>query len=120
MPGSGGRGEDAAARHLEAQGYRILARNWRHGRLEIDLVCQYKEYIVFVEVKTRGQNSQEAPTEALDHRKCRCLVQAASHYLSRNDLWESPCRFDLAAVSETPKALEVTLYEDIINAADFG
>lgn len=120
MPGSGGRGEDAAARHLKSRGYRILERNWRHGRLEIDLICRDADCIVFVEVKTRGRTSRGSAAEALGPDKARRLVRAASHYLSQTDRWEMSCRFDLAAVSECRDGLEVTLFSNVIDAAEFG
>ncbi|MBI4601734.1 MAG: YraN family protein, partial [Planctomycetes bacterium] len=49
--GLGRRGERAAARHLRRQGLRILARNVREGRGEIDLVALDGATLVFVEVK---------------------------------------------------------------------
>lgn len=119
MPGAGGLGEDAAARHLESEGFRVLERNWRHGRLELDLVCRDRDTLVFVEVKTRGRGSRGCASQALSREKCSRLVRAASQYLSAHDLWDMPCRFDLAAVSEGPEGLEVALYRDVIDAADY-
>ena len=46
-------GEAAAAAFLQAQGYTILARNFRTRWGEIDLVASDAKYLVFVEVKTR-------------------------------------------------------------------
>lgn len=120
MPGRGGLGEDAAARNLESRGYRILERNWRHGRLEIDLVCRDGDSLVFVEVKTRGRGSRGTAMDALNRAKCERLVRAASHYLSKHDLWDSPCRFDLAAVSEEDRGLDVRVYTDVIDAQDYS
>ncbi|WP_211208183.1 YraN family protein [Desulfovibrio oxyclinae] len=120
MPGAGGMGEDAAARHLESEGVRVLERNWRHGRLELDLVCRDGDTLVFVEVKTRGRGSRGCASQALSREKCSRLVRAASHYLSASDQWEVPCRFDLAAVSEGADGLEITLYRDVIDAADYA
>ena len=50
-------GEDAAASHLEAKGLRVLERNVCLGRLELDLVCEHQDTLVFVEVKTRAEGS---------------------------------------------------------------
>ena len=41
-------GEDLAARHLQGLGYTIIARNWRYGRGEIDLVAQAGAILAFV------------------------------------------------------------------------
>lgn len=97
----GAAGEEAAAKLLAAKGYRILARNWRSGGLELDLVCREGRTIVFVEVKTRSPG-RTTPAEALSPAKRAKLVRAASLWLSENDSWDAPCRFDLVAV--TPAA----------------
>ncbi len=49
---TGLRGEDIAARHLTAKGYRILSRNYRGGRCELDIIAEKGDTIVFCEVKT--------------------------------------------------------------------
>ena len=49
----GRHGEDKAAAHLEKAGYKILKRNWKAGKLEVDIIAENKDYTVFVEVKTR-------------------------------------------------------------------
>lgn len=91
-------GEDAAAAHLEAKGLRVLERNLALGRLELDLVCEENDTLVFVEVKTRAEGSLAAPSDALDSQKRSRLIRAAQGYLSRHDLWQRPCRFDLVSI----------------------
>ena len=56
-------GESVAAHSLEAQGYRILDRNWRCARGEIDLIAQAGAELVFVEVKTRTGQHLGSPEE---------------------------------------------------------
>jgi len=46
-------GEYIAAAYLEKEGYKILARNFHTRQGELDIVCQFNEELVFVEVKTR-------------------------------------------------------------------
>lgn len=108
-------GESAAARHLEAKGYRIQHRNWRFRQWELDLVCRDGETLVFVEVKTRHSKTMGNPADALNHTKQARLVKAASQYLSKHDLWDEPCRFDFVAVIVTNDAMDV---EHIENAFD--
>ena len=91
-------GEDAAAAHLEAKGLLVLERNLRLGRLELDLVCQDNDTLVFVEVKTRAEGSLATPADGLNRQKRSRLLRAAQAYLSRHDLWHKPCRFDLVSV----------------------
>ncbi len=91
-------GEDAAAAHLEAKGLRVLERNLVLGRLELDLVCEHGDTLVFVEVKTRAEGSLASPADGLTAQKRSRLLRAAQSYLSACDLWHKPCRFDLVAV----------------------
>lgn len=73
-------GEDLAVRHLERAGCRVLDRNWRSGRLEIDLVVREGTTIAFVEVKTRRPGPQH-PAEAVDRRKRAHLRKAAASWI---------------------------------------
>ncbi len=61
----GKRGEELAARFLEAQGFRILVRNWRCRLGEIDLIVQREQEIRFVEVKTRRGTAFGYPEESV-------------------------------------------------------
>ena len=109
---TGDLGEDAAARYLETRGFKVLDRNWRFRQWELDLVCRDRDTIVFVEVKTRRAGSMASPADALTPKKQARLIKAASHYLTRNDLWDAPCRFDLAAVTDTGTSMDVDLVEN--------
>ncbi len=105
----GSRGEDIAAAYLESIGYRILDRNYRFGRLEIDLVCREPSgddpdtvsgqgEIVFTEVKTRSGLGFGRPEEAISARKRRHIAQAAQAWLRERSMEQAPCRFDVIAV----------------------
>lgn len=113
---TGDLGEDAAARFLETKGFRVLHRNWRHRQWELDLVCRDRDTVVFVEVKTRGAGAMGAPGEALTRAKQARLIKAASHYLSEHGLWDEPCRFDLAAVTDTGSSLDVEHIENVFQS----
>jgi len=112
---TGDLGEDAAARYLESRGLRVLDRNWRFRQWELDLVCRDRDTIVFVEVKTRRAGSMASPADGLTPGKRARLVKAASHYLTAKRLWDAPCRFDLAAVTDAGTSMDV---EHIENAFD--
>ncbi|MGL1860911.1 MAG: YraN family protein [Pseudodesulfovibrio sp.] len=105
-------GEDAAARYLEQQGFRVLERNWRFKQWELDLICRDGDTLVFVEVKTRGAGTMGTPADGLNRKKQARLVKAASQYLTKKDLWDMPCRFDLAAVIATGESMDVDHIED--------
>ena len=114
----GARGEEAAARLLESRGLRILHRNLRLGRLELDLVCEQGDTLVFVEVKARGAGSLGGPADGLTAQKCERLLRAARQYLSLHDEWSRPCRFDLVAVWQEGGALRAEHVENALSAED--
>ncbi len=94
---TGNKGEDYAAEYLIKNKYKILKRNYRIRYGEIDIIAENKDYIVFVEVKTRHINSLTQPFEAVDYRKQQRLIRAAKMYLSQNDT-DKFCRFDVCEV----------------------
>lgn len=101
----GAHGESIAAEHLQEKGYRILERNYRYERAEVDLVCfepadDPKEggAIVFVEVKTRSGLDFGAPEEAVTDEKKRNIIRAAEAYLYEHRLAESAARFDVVGI----------------------
>ena len=112
-------GEDIAADCLEKNGYRIIRRNQRLGKNELDIVCEDDECIVFVEVKTRSCLYPESgdfgiPSRAVDESKRKNTVKAARDYLSQNYINKQP-RIDVVEVYmleeknefKTPKVLKV-------------
>ena len=68
--------------------------------------------VVFVEVKTRGVGTLGIPADGLNRKKQARLVKAASQYLTKNNLWDEPCRFDLAAVIDTGSGMDVEYIEN--------
>jgi putative endonuclease len=77
----GRRGEALAARYLRRKGWKIVCRNARTGRGEIDLVAIDGGTLVFVEVKSRSERSWSEDLEKIDRRKRRVLRRACRQYL---------------------------------------
>lgn len=94
----GRRGEDEAVDYLSKKGYRIVARNFRFDRGEIDIVAEDGATLVFVEVKARSGGFGE-PEEAVTERKREQLQKVAEGYLVRNNIDDRECRFDIVAIS---------------------
>lgn len=93
--------EDRALAHLQGQGLRLLARNYRtpgRGGGEIDLVMRDRDgTLVFVEVRKRASRSFGGAAASVSATKQRRIVFAARHYLLR--LREPPpCRFDVISM----------------------
>jgi putative endonuclease len=92
--------EERAWQLLEAQGMRLLERNFRSRRGEIDLVVQDRDSIVFVEVRYRSQNRFGGATESVDRHKQARLIACAQYYLQKNpQAARMPCRFDVISVN---------------------
>lgn len=96
----GGDKERLACAHLEGKGLRLLERNYRCRRGEIDLVMRDASILVFVEVRFRASTRFGTPAETVGIHKQRKLAAAAAHYLQQNPT-NLPCRFDVIAFSGT-------------------
>lgn len=93
---AGRAGEERAARFLEGLGMRVLARNLRTRRGEIDLVVLDGDTVVFVEVKAWKVFSEAELERSLDGRKIDRIVETAKIFLSRNRQYNSmSVRFDV-------------------------
>ena len=96
--------EDFACRFLEQRGLRLLTRNYRCRRGEIDLVMKDSDCIVFVEVRSRGNSRFGSAAESVDRHKQARLIAAAQHYLQRHQsIADAPCRFDVVSIALTPQ-----------------
>jgi putative endonuclease len=91
-------GENAAARFLEAAGWRVLARNFRSGRNEIDLIVRRGSTVAFVEVKTRSTGTFGHPLEAVTAQKRREIERVARSWIARAGPPGVEFRFDAVAV----------------------
>lgn len=94
--------EQLAVDHLIVEGYIIRDRNWRYkNHIEIDIVAQIDNTIVFVEVKARNEEGDN-PVDAVDNKKMMKMVRGADKYLLQFDEIMD-CRFDIISISGSPK-----------------
>lgn len=121
-------GETLAAAHLQAAGMRLVARNWRCVRGEIDLVMvdnaqdfsrglAVAEWLVFVEVRTRRGTRFGTARESVAHRKQAKLRELAEMYIQLHQ-WSGPWRIDVVAVQM--QANHPPHIEHIRHAVDAG
>ena len=94
-------GEDQAVALLEGKGYRILERNWRWGKEEIDVIALDGGFLVIVEVKTRTSNVFSEPETSVTKHKQQVLVRAANAY-ARYRRHPGEVRFDIVTVLAHP------------------
>lgn len=108
-------GEKIAARFLKKNGYKILETNKHQSHNEIDIIASNKDFLLFVEVKTRSVASDlysayGSPASAVDKRKQARTVQAAKSYLLANDTINKQPRMDVIEVyldKSTGKVLKI-------------
>ena len=93
----GNKGEDLAVEFLISNGFKILERNWRYSRAEIDIIAKDEYGLVFIEVKTRTSSSFGQPEEFLGRKQEELIFGAAQRYMElQNYEWE--IRFDLISI----------------------
>ena len=94
---TGRKGESLAEKYLISIGFKILEKNWRWRKCEVDLIAIHNETIVFIEVKTRGSDSLDEGVEIKQGQRQR-IIGAASAYLAMCVTGNMECRFDLVMV----------------------
>lgn len=104
-------GEIMAQKHLTNNSYEILDLNWRFHRYELDIVARIKNWIVFVEVKTRENSYAGEPWEAVNRQKQNRIIMAANEYLILKDI-ELDCRFDIISIVHNSKYSHLEHLED--------
>jgi putative endonuclease len=107
----GQKGEDVATEYLKKAGYKILFRNWKWGKHEIDIICENKDFIVFVEVKTRKDDPQVPPASAVTPEKQKSIIYAADGYLKRYNI-NKESRFDVIIIIKKEESYQVDHIED--------
>lgn len=91
----GALGEEAAAAYLDKQGYRILIRNFRVGRMgEIDIIGQDGDTLCFIEVKTRSGFGFGTPSQAVSSKKQATIKRIAQIYMQNHRYYDA-VRFDV-------------------------
>ncbi len=90
-------GERIAAHRLESQGMRIVARNVRVGRIEVDLIAEDGGEVVFVEVRTR-RGAAGLAAESVTPAKLRRMWESAISYCDANSIAAERIRIDVVAV----------------------
>ena len=91
-------GEKRVANFLRNKGYSVIRQNYSCKYGEIDIIAQTDEYILFVEVKTRKENSLVSGIQAVDSFKQSRILKTAQDFLTKTECELQP-RFDVAEVT---------------------
>ena len=107
-----------AEQFLVQKNYKILAKNYRYQKAEIDIIAEFENQIIIVEVKARKTDAFMLPQEAINKKKIRLIVSAANDFLEQNNI-NLETRFDVISVlpNETGK-LEINHIENAFEAFD--
>lgn len=104
----GAAGEEYAAQLLVKSNLKIISRNYRCPKGEIDLIAEDEGCLVFVEVRSRSSGKQGWAEESITEHKRRKLYAVASYYLSSRGYKEyPPIRFDIVALHRKANEPEV-------------
>lgn len=95
---AGDNAEGQACDYLQQQGLKLIERNYRTRRGEIDLIMRHDETLVFVEVRLRDSDRFGSAAESVTPHKQRRIIAAAQHYLLQKP-GTPVCRFDVLAIS---------------------
>jgi putative endonuclease len=105
-------GEDLACRFVEELGYKILEKNWRYKKAEIDIIAFDVDILVFIEVKSRSYLYYGEPEESISTYKENLIIDAAHQYMEQvKHFWE--IRFDIMSIVFDKKiGTSITHYKD--------
>lgn len=110
--------EDLAAEYLQKNGYKVLTRNFRFQKAEIDIIAEKEELIIIIEVKARSTDAFMLPQEAVTKTKIKSIVTAANHYLEEFNR-NNEVRFDIISVlPDEKKKLTIEHITDAFEAFD--
>ncbi|MBP2031645.1 putative endonuclease [Clostridium algifaecis] len=94
----GNLGEYIAQKYLTSIGYIIIAKNFRCKIGEIDIIGKDKDYVCFIEVKTRRSKKYGEPCEAVNYFKKIKILKTANMYILKNNLYNCNFRFDIVEI----------------------
>ena len=109
-------GEEAARKFLKKRGYRIRETGFRCHHGEIDIVAQKKDYLVFVEVRTKTNLEFGTPEESITQSKKEKLITSALTYTITHQNLPTLWRIDVVAIEldEKGKTQRIELIENAI------
>lgn len=110
--------EDTAVSFLVEKGYHILCRNFRYQKAEIDIIAEYQNQIIIVEVKARSYDTVIEPHTAVNKKKIKLLLSATDYFLSEHNR-EEEVRFDIISVLPNAQGkLEIHHIENAFQSID--
>lgn len=110
--------EDLAADYLTQKNYKILVRNFRYQKAEIDIVTEFEDLIVVVEVKARSYDTLIEPQEAVTKKKIKSIVLCTDFFMRERNV-DKEVRFDIITVlPDQSGKLQINHIEDAFQSFD--
>ncbi len=103
--------EEKSNKYLKSKGFKILDRNFRHKRAEIDIIAIKENVLIFVEVKARSKIKYGRPESFVSETKKKLFFEAAEEYILKID-WTQNIRFDIISITKIEKNIELIHFED--------
>lgn len=107
----GKKGEQLAVNYLIGKGYKIVERNWRFQKAEIDIIARKAETLISVEVKTRSTKNFGNPQDFVNPKKIKLMVSAMNEYILNKDL-DIELRFDIIAITKDKSSFDIEHFKD--------
>ena len=107
----GKKGEQLAVNYLINKGYKIVERNWRFQKAEIDIIATKDKTLISVEVKTRSTNDFGNPQDFVTPKKIKLMVSAMNEYILNKDL-DIELRFDIVAITKDKSSFDIQHFKD--------
>ncbi|MGB7395547.1 MAG: YraN family protein [Pricia sp.] len=107
----GKEGEELAAKFLIEKGYSIQQKNYRHGKIEIDIIAQKGDVLAIVEVRARSSDHIIPIAETITPKKIQRLVRGANQFVTSRRL-DVEVRFDIITILKNPQVLEIEHLEN--------
>lgn len=112
------KGEQLAADFLTRRGFKIIERNFKYDRGEIDIIARKGNLIVFCEVKTRRSTTYGGGESAVDFRKQQQIRKVAEGYIAERNFSAGPLgedfdfRFDVIVVEMSSSSTKIRVIEN--------
>jgi putative endonuclease len=107
----GNKGEEIAIDFLQKNNYKILEKNWRFKKAEVDIIAIKKGILAVVEVKTRSSDYFGNPQDFVNQKKIKLLVEAINEYVISKNL-DVEVRFDIIAILKNQEKFEINHLKD--------
>ena len=91
-------GEEIAFKYILSRGGNVIEKNYRTKMGEVDLIARLNGELVFVEVKSRSNINYGYPSESVNYKKKRKIINVAKYYILENSLENLSIRFDVIEI----------------------